>query len=152
MQHPDFLPADEEFMRRAIQEASKAFEKDEVPVGAIIAIGNQVIGRGHNQVELLNDATAHAEIIAITAASQYLSSKYLPEATLYVTLEPCIMCAGALYWSKIGRVVYGASDAKNGYRSCCGDRNPFHPKTNISSGLLGDECSALMTDFFRKKR
>jgi len=152
MESLPYQPGDEPLMRRAIQEATRAFEKDEVPVGAIIVIGNQIIGRGHNQVELLNDSTAHAEIIAITAAAQYHNSKYLPEATVYIALEPCIMCAGALFWSKVGRVVYGASDAKNGYRSCCGGKNPFHPKTSICSGLLADECGALMTDFFRKKR
>lgn len=139
-------------MRRALQEANRAFEKDEVPVGAVIVIENRIIGRGYNQVELLTDSTAHAEIIAITAAAQFLNSKYLTEATLYVTLEPCIMCAGALFWSKIGRVVYGASDPKNGYRHCCGNNNPFHPKTVISSGLLAEECGSLMTAFFRAKR
>ena len=139
------------FMNVALQEAKKAYDRDEVPVGAILVMNDHIIAKGHNQVELLQDATAHAEILALTSAFQHLGSKYLPDATLYVTLEPCIMCAGALYWSKIGKIVYGASDEKNGYRYCC-SHTPFHPKTVIESGLKSDECAQLMKDFFKAKR
>jgi len=132
---------DEYFMDQAIREAQKAFEADEVPVGAVVVINNKIISRAHNQVELLNDSTAHAEIIALTAAYNHLGAKYLPDATLYVTLEPCLMCAGALYWGKIGRIVYGASDAKNGYHHHTGDANPFHPKTEVVSGIMEAECA-----------
>ncbi|MBL7764558.1 MAG: nucleoside deaminase [Chitinophagaceae bacterium] len=142
---------DEHYMKLALQEARKAFDLDEVPVGAVVVMKDQVIGRGHNQVELLNDVTAHAEILALTSAFQHLGSKYLPEATLYVTLEPCVMCAGALYWSKIGRIVYGASDPKNGYGHTCA-QSPFHPKTQVEHGLLQDECAQPMKDFFKAKR
>src|SRR3954462_7216558 len=107
--------SDEDFMKQALIQARTAFEEDEVPVGAVIAVNNRIIARGYNQVEKLNDPTAHAEILALTSAFNYLGSKYLPEATIYITVEPCLMCAGALYWSKIGRIVYGASDPKNGY-------------------------------------
>lgn len=138
-------------MKLALQEARKAFERDEVPVGAVIEVQGQIIAKGYNQVELLRDVTAHAEIIALTAAFQHLGSKYLPEATLYVTLEPCLMCAGALQWSKIGRVVYGASDDKNGYHRCC-DSSPFHPKTVVEKALLKEECTGLLQSFFRQKR
>lgn len=141
----------EHYMRLALQEAEKAVRMNEVPVGAIIVIQDKIIAKAHNQVELLHDATAHAEIIALTSGFQYLGSKYLPEATLYVTLEPCLMCAGALYWSKIGEIVYGASDEKNGYKKCCSNM-PFHPKTKISSGILEDECAQIIKDFFRQKR
>ena len=120
---------DEHFMRQALAEARKALEKDEVPIGAVVVQNGLIIGRGHNQVEMLTDCTAHAEMIALTAAFNYLGAKYLPEATLYVSLEPCVMCAGALYWSKIGRIVYAAADEKNGYRRVAGDKSPFHPKT-----------------------
>jgi tRNA(adenine34) deaminase len=144
--------SDEQYMRLAIKEAEKAFEKDEVPVGAILVIGDKIIARSHNQVELLNDSTAHAEILSLTTAYNALGSKYVPEATLYVTLEPCLMCCGALHWSKIGRIVFGASDDKNGYRKYTGDTNPFHPKTELVGGVLEEECSALMKSFFRAKR
>ena len=117
-------------MQQALNEARKAFDAEQVPVVAVIVMNDQVIARVHNKVELLNDCTAHAEILALTSAFQSLGSKYLPEATLYVTLEPCLMCSGALYWSKIGRIVYGASDEKNGYRKSTGARNPFHPGPN----------------------
>lgn len=143
---------DEQYMKQALREAQKAFEDDEVPVGAVIVMNDRIIARGYNQVEKLNDSTAHAEIIALTAAFNFLGSKYLPEASLYVTVEPCVMCSGALYWSKIGRVVYGAPDIKNGYRHTTGANSPFHPKTVVSGGLLAEECAQLMKDFFSSKR
>ncbi len=142
----------ETYMREALKEAQKAYHAQEVPVGAIIVMHNKIIARGYNQVELLQDSTAHAEIIALTAAYQYLGSKYLnAEATMYITLEPCIMCSGALYWSKIGNIVYGAADEKNGYKKCC-TTSPFHPKTTITTGILQQECAQLMKDFFKSKR
>lgn len=143
---------DEQYMRQAIKEAQKAFDKDEVPVGAVLVLNDQIIARAHNQVELLNDSTAHAEILALTTAYNFLGSKYLPDATLYITVEPCLMCSGALYWSKIGRIVFGASDDKNSYRRVAGDNNPFHPKTTITGGILAEECGQLMKDFFKSKR
>ena len=143
---------DEYFMQQALKEARKAFEAEEVPVGSVIVMNQRIISRGYNQVEKLNDTTAHAEIIALTSAFNYLGSKYLPDATIFITVEPCLMCAGALYWSKIGRIVYGADDEKNGYKRTAGFNWPFHPKTELSSGLLGDECAGLMKDFFRSKR
>jgi tRNA(adenine34) deaminase len=143
---------DEQYMKQALREAQKAFEEDEVPVGAVVVLNERIIARGYNQVEKLNDSTAHAEIIALTAAFNFLGSKYLPEATLYVTVEPCVMCSGALYWSKIGRVVYGASDEKNGYRHTTGSNSPFHPKTIVKSGVMAEECALLMKDFFKSKR
>jgi len=143
---------DEQYMKQALREAQKAFEEDEVPVGAVVVLNDRIIARGYNQVEKLNDSTAHAEIIALTAAFNFLGSKYLPEATLYVTVEPCVMCSGALYWSKISRVVYGASDEKNGYRHTTGSNSPFHPKTMVERGILAEECALLMKDFFRSKR
>jgi len=141
----------EHYMKLALQEARKAFEKDEVPVGAVLVMNNHILAKAHNQVELLNDATAHAEILALTSAFDSLGSKYLPEATLYVTLEPCLMCAGALNWSKIGKVVYGASDDKNGSHTYC-HKSPFHPKTAIEKNILQEECAQLMKDFFKSKR
>jgi len=144
--------SDEQYMQQAIKEAQKAFDIDEVPVGAIVVMNDSVIARAHNQVELLNDSTAHAEILALTTAYNSLGSKYLPDATLYVTVEPCLMCSGALYWSKIGRIVFGAFDDKNGYRKTTGANNPFHPKTIITGGILAEECGKLMKDFFRSKR
>ena len=143
---------DEYFMQQALREANYAFEKDEVPVGAVIVINNKIIARGHNQVELLSDATAHAEIIAITSACNYLGAKYLTNAALYVTLEPCLMCCGAMYWSKIGRIVFGASDPKNGYHHITKDNWPFHPKTDLVRGILEVECAKLIKDFFKEKR
>lgn len=143
---------DEKFMQLALLEAQKAFDKDEVPIGAIIVLNKKIIARTHNQVELLNDSTAHAEILALTTAYQFLGSKYLPEATLYVTIEPCLMCSGALYWSKIGEIVFGATDDKNGYRRCTAGNSPFHPKTRVRGGVLSDECAALMKEFFKNKR
>ncbi|MCU0403353.1 MAG: nucleoside deaminase [Chitinophagaceae bacterium] len=148
----DFSAEDEKWMQKALQEARLAFEEGEIPVGAVVVQNNQVIGRGHNQTERLKDVTAHAEIIALTAAFNYLGAKYLPDATLYVSLEPCHMCAGALYWSKIGRIVIGGADEKHGYRRFYGEQPPFHPKTIVQQGLLGDEGSQLMKDFFKGKR
>jgi tRNA(adenine34) deaminase len=165
---------DEQYMQQALKEARKAYDEDEVPIGAIIVLSDKIIARGHNQTERLTDPTAHAEIIALTSAFNYLGSKYLPEASIYITVEPCLMCAGALYWSKIGRVVYGAADEKNGYRRMtrpdsrpAADRLsanpsagsvsvigawPFHPKTELVKGVLGEECARLMQEFFRSKR
>jgi tRNA(adenine34) deaminase len=118
----------------------------------VIVIDNKIISRGHNQVEKLADPTAHAEIIALTSAFHYLGSKYLPDATIYITVEPCLMCAGALYWSKIGRIVYGASDPKNGYLHITQETWPFHPKTELVHGVMKDECAMLMKTFFQQKR
>ena len=138
-------------MQQALKEAHLAFEKGEVPVGAVVVVNGQIIGRGHNQVELLKDPTAHAEMIALTAAFQYIGAKYLPDATLYVTVEPCVMCAGALYWSKVGRIVWGADDVKNGHRRIT-QQSPFHPKTDILSGILQEPCARLMKEFFQARR
>ena len=143
---------DQYFMRQALVQAQKAFDEDEVPVGAVVVINNKIISRGYNQTEKLNDPTAHAEIIAMTSAFNYLGSKYLPEGTIYITVEPCLMCAGALYWSKIGRIVYGAPDEKNGYLHITREVSPFHPKTGLTKGVLADECAELMKSFFRRKR
>ncbi len=143
---------DEQYMRLALREAATAFEKDEVPIGAVLVIADKIIARSYNQVELLNDSTAHAEILSLTAAYNSLGSKYVANATLYVTIEPCLMCCGALYWSKIGKVVFGAPDDKNSYRKYTGDVNPFHPKTILLGGILKEECSVLMKEFFNKKR
>ena len=142
----------EHYMKLALKEAEKAFDEDEVPVGAIIVMNNKVIARGYNMVEKLKDPTAHAEIIALTSAFNALGSKYLPDATLYVTVEPCLMCAGALHWSKIGTIVWGASDVKNGHQVYTDDRNPFHPKTKIFAGIMAEEAASLMKAFFRQKR
>jgi tRNA(adenine34) deaminase len=142
----------EYFMKQALREAVRAFEEDEVPVGAIVVIENKIIARGYNQVEKLNDPTAHAEIIALTSAFNYLGSKYLPEATLYVTVEPCLMCTGALYWSKVGKIVWGADDDKNGYKRITKDEFPFHSKAEVITGILKNECAQLMKDFFKQKR
>lgn len=143
---------DEQYMQQALKEAQRAFEEDEVPVGAIVVLNDKIIARGYNQVEKLCDSTAHAEILALTTAYNFLGSKYLPEATLYVTVQPCLMCSGALYWSKIGRVVYGAEDEKNGYKRVAGNNSPFHPKTVIVRGVLKEACAQLMKDFFKEKR
>ena len=137
-------------MKEALKEAQKAFEKNEVPIGAIIVCNKKIIARAHNMTEALNDTTAHAEMLAITAAENYLGSKYLNECTLYVTLEPCVMCAGASYWSRVGKVVYGASDDRYGYKKA-GDKL-FHPKTEIISGLMAEETGNLLKRFFKKKR
>src|SRR6185312_676954 len=147
---------DEYFMRQALKEAKNAFDEGEIPIGAVVVQGDRVIARGHNQTERLKDSTAHAEIIALTSAFNFLGSKYLPEASLYVTVEPCLMCSGALYWSKIARVVFGAEDDKNGYRrggiTASLPAWPFHPKTALVSGVLAGECAALMRDFFQARR
>ena len=143
---------DEHYMQQAIKEAKRAMEEDEVPVGAIIVMNERIIAKGYNQVEKLTDSTAHAEIIALTAAFSFLGSKYLPDATLYVTVQPCLMCSGALYWSKIGRIVYGAEDEKNGYKRVAQSISPFHPKTTITGGILKEECARLIKDFFKEKR
>jgi len=143
---------DEYFMMMALKEARKAFEEGEVPVGAIIVMNEKVIARGYNQVEKLNDPTAHAEIIALTSAFNFLGAKYLPDATIYISVEPCLMCAGALYWSKISRIVYGAPDEKNGFKKTTAHNWPFHPKTVLEHGILKDECAELMQRFFRMRR
>jgi tRNA(adenine34) deaminase len=139
-------------MQQALKEAQKAFDNGEVPIGAIIVLQGKIIARGNNQVELLNDCTAHAEMIALTSAFHFLGSKYLMEAAMFVTLEPCIMCAGALYWSKIGRVVYAAPDPKHGYHKTATDHSPFHPKTIVQHGICKEESLALMQTFFVARR
>ena len=137
---------DEKFMRLALNEARKALHEQEVPIGAVVVAGGAVVGRGHNLVETLADPTAHAEMQALTAAAATLGGKYLPKCTLYVTVEPCIMCAGAIGWAQVGRVVWGADDPKKGFRRYSG--SVFHPKTEVVSGVLAAECKALMTSFF----
>lgn len=140
---------DEYFMKKALNEAEIAFEKGEIPVGAVIVVANKIIARSHNLTELLNDVTAHAEIQSITAAANYLGGKYLKDCTLYVTLEPCQMCAGALYWSQISKIVFGARDEQRGYITM---GTTLHPKTIVNHGVLAAECAELMTRFFAKKR
>jgi tRNA(adenine34) deaminase len=144
----------EYFMKQALKEAYRAFDADEVPIGAVVVLNEKIIARGFNQVETLNDSTAHAEIIALTSAFNFLGSKYLPDASLYVTIEPCTMCCGALYWSKIGKLIYGASDPKHGGLSLNSEKNKnlLHPKTKIVKDILADESAMLMKDFFRKRR
>ena len=141
---------DKKFMQLAINEAQKALREEEVPIGAVIVCGDRVIGRGHNLVETLCDATAHAEMQCITAAASTLGGKYLKDCTIYVTVEPCIMCAGALAWSQIGRVVYGADDPKRGYTTVEG--RVFHPKTVVERGVMREECEMLRKDFFKTLR
>lgn len=141
---------DQKYMMAALDEAKRALNRGEVPIGAVIVAQNQIIGRGHNLVETLCDATAHAEMQAITAATSTIGGKYLSDCTLYVTVEPCAMCAGALAWSQIGGVVYGAEDLKRGYRHYC--TTMLHPKTKITGGVLAEECEALMRSFFEKLR
>jgi tRNA(adenine34) deaminase len=154
---------DEYYMLQALKEAKLALEEEEIPIGAVVVMNGKVIAHGHNMTEKLNDPTAHAEMIALTSAFNFLGSKYLPEATLYVTVEPCLMCTGALYWSKIAKVVWGADDEKNGHKRITGDYSnttaggrvgawPFHPKTEIVKGVMKDECAALMKEFFRSRR
>lgn len=142
--------ADERYMRMALDEAQRAYEAEEVPVGAVVVCKGRVIGRGHNLTETLGDVTAHAEIQAITAAAQTLGGKYLPECTLYVTVEPCLMCAGAIGWSQLPRIVYGASDPRRGYSTFT--LRPFHPRATVTSGVLAEECAGLMKSFFAKRR
>lgn len=137
-------------MGQAIKEAEKASDAGEIPVGAIVVCNKQIIARAHNQTQVLDDVTAHAEIMAITTASQHLGAKYLKDCTLYVTLEPCVMCAGALYWSKISRVVYGASDEKQGFMRY--GKDLLHPKTKLEFGIQHDACAALIKSFFAEKR
>lgn len=141
---------DEYYMKQALAEARKALERDEVPVGAVIVCNDRIIARGHNLTETLTDVTAHAEMQAITAAAGFLGGKYLTGCTLYVTVEPCVMCAGALGWSQISRIVIGARDEKRGYQRFAPDS--LHPKTEVVSGILEEECGTMMKDFFRKKR
>lgn len=142
----DKAKKDEKFMRMAIDEARKALAKREVPIGAVVVVGDRVVGRGHNLVETLADATAHAEMQALTAAMSTIGGKYLNQCTLYVTVEPCVMCGGAIAWSQLGRVVYGTADPKRGYSTF--SERIMHPKTEVMSGVLSEECEALMRDFF----
>lgn len=141
---------DNYFMKSALREAQKAFDEDEVPVGAVIVCQDKIIARAHNMVESLNDVTAHAEMLAITAATNSLGGKYLNDCTLYVTVEPCTMCAGAIGWSQLGRLVYGAADDKRGYSLIA--PKALHPKTKVTSGVMADESTELMKEFFRRKR
>ncbi|MDY2828677.1 MAG: nucleoside deaminase [Sodaliphilus sp.] len=141
---------DEKFMRKALDEARIAFDRDEVPIGAVIVSHGRVIARAHNMTEALTDVTAHAEMQAITSATSFLGGKYLTDCTLYVTVEPCLMCAGAIGWAQIPRVVYGAPDDKRGYHTYTA--SPFHKKTTVTAGVLEAECAALMTEFFKNKR
>lgn len=143
---------DEYYMMQALKEAKRALEDDEIPIGAVVVINDKIIARGYNMTERLNDPTAHAEMIALTSAFNALGSKYLPDAKLYVTVEPCLMCAGAIYWSKLGKIIYGAEDEKNGYKKIAGTNWAFHPKTELVRGVMKEECAQLMIDFFRKKR
>ena len=140
---------DDYFMKKALQEAEIAFQKSEIPVGAIVVIDNKIIARSHNLTELLNDVTAHAEMQSITAAANFLGGKYLIGCTLYVTIEPCQMCAGALYWSQISKIVFGATDENRGFTKM---GTQLHPKTNVVSGVLANECSDLMKRFFAERR
>lgn len=137
------------FMKKALEEAQQAYDRDEIPVGAVVVSNQTIIARGHNLTEMLNDVTAHAEMQAITAAANYLGGKYLTDCTLYVTLEPCQMCAGALYWSQISKVVFAAEDEKRGFRAMGGK---LHPKTKVEQGILAEEASTLLKQFFFKKR
>lgn len=152
MKEPDNkqYAADVKFMEKALDEAKAAFEDGEIPVGAVIVCRDRIIARGHNLTETLNDVTAHAEMQAITAAANALGGKYLTDCTLYVTVEPCVMCAGAIGWAQLSRLVYGASDEKRGYHKYAPDA--LHPKTTVTKDILSEECTALMQDFFRNKR
>ena len=149
-QWKNFMADDNFYMKQALLEAKCAIEEDEIPVGAVIVCGERIIARAHNLTERLSDVTAHAEMQAITAASEYLGGKYLNDCTLYVTVEPCVMCAGALGWSQIGRVVYGAGDEKRGFRRFA--PQALHPKTELVSGVMEEECASLMKEFFQRKR
>ncbi len=142
--------SDEHFMREALKEARKGLSIDEVPIGAVIVCENRIIARAHNLTERLNDVTAHAEMQAFTAASNHLGAKFLEECTLYVTIEPCIMCGGAAFWSRIGKIVFGALDEKRGMSTT--GNNILHPRTNVTGGVLEEECRELMTNYFRQKR
>ncbi|SRR5690606_1990521 len=149
-EEPGSPATDEYFMREALKEARMARDLDEVPIGAVIVSNNRIIARGHNLSEQLNDVTAHAEMQAFTAAANYIGGKYLQQCTLYVTLEPCVMCAGAAFWTQIGRVVYGASDEKRGFSRL--QANVLHPKTTLISGVLEEECADLLRIFFQARR
>jgi tRNA(adenine34) deaminase len=138
------------FMKKAYEEALLAFDQGEVPVGAVIVSRNQIIAKAHNQTEILNDVTAHAEVVAITSAANYLGSKFLEECEMYVTLEPCLMCAGAIKWARVGRLVYAASDDKNGFMNY--GKEVLHPDTKLEFGVMHDECSQIIKDFFKKRR
>jgi len=142
--------SDDYFMKQALQEAIKALDAGEVPIGAVVVCNNQVIGRGHNLIETLTDSTAHAEMQAFTSAMEFLGGKYIDECVLYVTLEPCTMCAGAAYWARLGKLVFGASDSKRGYRAMAG--NVLYPKTEVVKGVMRRECSELLKVFFSEKR
>jgi tRNA(adenine34) deaminase len=142
--------SDEQMMREALKEAQKAFQKDEVPVGAVIVCKDQIIARAHNLTETLHDVTAHAEMQAFTMAADFIGGKYLKDCTLYVTLEPCLMCAGASFWTQIGKIVFGAYDEKRGYSNI--GKNILHPSTNVIGGILEEECKNLLQDFFKRKR
>ena len=144
------IEEDQKFMRMALNQAQVAFDRGEVPVGAVIVANGTILGRGHNLVESLSDATAHAEMQAITAAASTIGGKYLQDCTLYVTVEPCIMCAGAIAWSQLGRVVWGADDLKRGFRVY--NEKVFHPRTLVEYGVLKDQCESLMVNFFKKLR
>ncbi|MBR2064027.1 MAG: nucleoside deaminase [Bacteroidales bacterium] len=144
------MEQDERYMRDALHEAMAAAGEDEIPIGAVIVCHGRIIAKGHNMTERLNDPTAHAEMIAITAATEAVGGKYLNDCTLYVTVEPCPMCAGALAWAQIGKVVYGAADPKRGYSTF--SPSLLHPKTEVVSGILADECGSIVTEFFRNKR
>ena len=143
---------DEYYMTQALKEAKKAFDDDEVPIGAVVVLNGKIIARGSNMTERLNDPTAHAEMIALTSAFNLLGSKYLPDSALYVTVEPCLMCAGAMYWSKLGKIIWGADDENNGHKRITRTKWPFHQKTEIMFGVLKEVCPQLMKDFFKKKR
>ncbi len=147
----DPILSDEYFMREALKEAQKAFDSEEIPVGAIVICDNRIIARAHNLTERLTDVTAHAEMQAITSAANFLSGKYLNDCTLYVTLEPCVMCAGAIAWAQLGKLVFGAADTKRGYK-LLNEKKVLHPKTTVISGVMEDECSALIKLFFQNKR
>lgn len=144
------LYTDEYFMKQALLEAQKAFDNGEIPIGCVVVCEDQIIGKGHNLTELLHDVTAHAEMQAITAAANYLGAKYLNECILYVTIEPCVMCAGAIYWSQMGKLVYGASDEKRGFMR--EGKHLLHPKTEMQKGIMADEAAELMKSFFKKLR
>lgn len=144
------MEEDERFMREALREADRAWDEDEIPVGAVVVCNGRVIGKGHNLTEKLHDVTAHAEMQAITAAAEYLGGKYLDNCTLYVTVEPCVMCAGAIAWSQMGRLVYGASDDKRGYMRYAPEA--LHPKTQVVKGVLADEAAERMKMFFKRRR
>lgn len=150
MTEPTQQQIDEQFMRMALKEAQRAFDRGEVPVGAVVVCQDRIISRAHNLTETLTDVTAHAEMQAITAAANAIGGKYLPDCTLYVTVEPCVMCAGAIGWAQMGRMVYGTADEKRGFRKYAPDA--LHKKTEVTAGVLEDECRDLMQSFFQQKR